>query len=1009
MKSFLFTGAVVWLGFASLAASAVADDADLARVKSAQAFRARGEAVTPAPDGTYFCEAEEFKIIAAGRDVPAGWRAGYWGENYYAATFANTFLSRKAFLGAPEDCGTTEASITVDIRDAGKYLVLVRYEAAYRFETQFRVKITQGRSTKLDRLYGARANTKVWAFGKRLATEVAWEWGAVENVVWEGHDAYADLVPGIATITLVAGKQPAPAAKRNVDLVMLTRDDAQVQKRIASEGYLPLDGWLTQDGDVWMRVINGGGAKVTVRSLTFYGGPMQQHSPYWVHMRNWKPVAIEVAPGATVDWINVGGTMDSLNDGQWGFSSTGPCQLEFGVKNAKGAIESIRKIACSGQLPLVSCADARYSRTIVTPGEADQALFDYLKRLHVPAKSVSKTVVYGVGGMSKTFYDFFGLNGAHVPQPTGYTDLRNNGPAQLEAACLKLSPAERNNMFVVSLGDEIGLPTPAGAAATEGFVAFLKSQGVKHKEVDPDAGDWSKLVYNPNEDIKKSKPGLYYWSCRYLHHYGIVAQKTLTDALRKHLPNAHIGANFSPHHGGGELTQLGEAYKWIDCFRKDGMTLPWAEDYIWQVPVGSPQMNSINLDLFRAGNRGKPGRKIMYYVMPHYPGNTPAMWRRLLHNAVGHGATILNLFEFDPVWVAYSENHVTSYDMYAAVLRALRELALYEDIIQTGAVRQAPAAMWFSETADIWRDNMPSFGAAKRALYVAILGRQIPLDFIIDQDAADGTLDSYRLLYLTDNHVSRASSEKISAWVKRGGRLFATAGAGMFDEYDQPNKVMRELMGVDQTGLIMPAGEQVSFIKQDLPFVKPIDEATLGNPALKMPLFGIVSKVKAASGTQVSGTLSDGSPAVIMNTPGKGKTLYSAFLPGLTYFKPAIPCKPLDRGSTDDAMAHLIPTEFDKGAGEMIGLLASDSEITLPVVASSRLVETSIIESKAGTALVVANWSGTPVASIDLTIAIPVPQHDVSLASGGKILVKTDGKTTRVRFDLDIADVVIFR
>ena len=41
-------------------------------------------------------EAEEFQ--------PAGdaWRARPWGENYYAATFANSFLSRKAFLGADD-------------------------------------------------------------------------------------------------------------------------------------------------------------------------------------------------------------------------------------------------------------------------------------------------------------------------------------------------------------------------------------------------------------------------------------------------------------------------------------------------------------------------------------------------------------------------------------------------------------------------------------------------------------------------------------------------------------------------------------------------------------------------------------------------------------------------------------------------------------------------------------------------------------------------------------------
>ena len=88
------------------------------------------EPVTPAPDGTIFCEAEEFTV-----EKP-GWQTQPWGENYYAATFANTFLSRKAFLGAPEECDETVATIRINVQEMGRYLVLVRYEAVYRFQTQ---------------------------------------------------------------------------------------------------------------------------------------------------------------------------------------------------------------------------------------------------------------------------------------------------------------------------------------------------------------------------------------------------------------------------------------------------------------------------------------------------------------------------------------------------------------------------------------------------------------------------------------------------------------------------------------------------------------------------------------------------------------------------------------------------------------------------------------------------------------------------------------------------------
>lgn len=985
------------------AVTAPADEAGEKRARAAQAFRAKGEPVTPAPDGTIFCEAEEFRV-----ETP-GWQAGGWGENYYAATFANTFLSRKAFLGAPAVTEKeTAAAINVDIKDAGRYLVLVRYEAAYRFETQFKVKVEQAGKIAFDRGYGARKNPKIWAFGSKVKDEVGWDWGAVENVVWEGHDAFVDLQPGTARITLVAGPQGSPPAKRNVDLIMLTRDVEQVKMRIEKEGYLPLDGMLTQAGEVFMRVENAGAAPVKVSSQSFSGGPMHQHSPYWVHLRTWKPVSVDVEAKKTSEWIDVGGTMDSLNDGQWGFQASGPCRITLGIKDASGRITASRTFDAQGPLSLVSWADARYGQPFQTPAEANQELFSYVKGLKLPNTQLKKIYVHATGGLPREFYDFYGLNGAAMSGPKGYVDLRQKSPAKLDELLQKMPAAEKQNMLVVSLGDEIGLPQPRGPAATEGFVAFLKSQRLEPSQVDPAAGaDWAKVLYSTAEPTKAAKPALYYWSQRYLYAYGIQQMKALTDVLKKHLPNAHIGANFSPHHGGGEHSYLGEVFKWVSCFRDDGMTLPWAEDYIWQVPVGTPQMNGINLDMFRAGNRGKPNRRILYYVMPHMPGNTPNMWRRLWHNAIGHGATILNLFEFDPVWAAYTENHVTGREMYAEVLRGVRELATYEDIVHSGQVRPARTALWFSETGDIWRDNRPSFGAAKRGLYVAIQNRQLPLDFVVEADATGGGLGAYDVLYLTDNHVSRAASARIADWVKAGGTLFATAGAGMFDETNQPNTVLREVLGVAQSELVMPADQQIAFIKQDLNFRKPLDHITLESGATKLPAFGVVSRFTPGKGVNVLGTFADGSPAVVANAAGKGKTMYCGFLPSLSYFKPAIPMVPVDRGGTDDAMAHFLPTDYDAAAGRLIGSAAE--KVVRPVLSEAPLVETNVIESPAGTAILATNWSGKPIPRLVLTITMPVKTGSVTLASGGKVEVKAgDGRTTAT-FDLDVADTLILR
>jgi hypothetical protein len=988
---------------------------------AAARYRSAGQAVRAQADGAIVCEAEEFSV-----DAP-GWQALPWGQNYYAATFANTFLSRKAFLGAPEAGPRTVATIEVDVPAAGRYLALARYEAAYRFETQFRLTVEQGGRTLLDRVYGARANPKVWAFREGLKPEVAWPWGAVENVVWEGTDAAVDLAAGRATITLIAEEQPAPAAKRNVDLVLLTPDAAGVEQRLKEESYLPLDGLLTQSGDVYLKLHNAGAAAMTLEVP-----PCTQHSPYWVHQRDWQAVKLSAEPGAATDWVEVGGLLDTLNDGQWTLTAQPAAGLnykvEFGVRDAAGTIASIATFdSQAATLPLAFDADTRYTRRIRRDVDVLYDLVDYLKAHPVPGSPPTRTPIFAYTfdprpddprytaalAQFKAMYSLTSTNAdvaAAGGPPRGYIDVRGQTPEQLEATCQKLrAEGKADGIAVVSLGDEIGLAAPADADA--GFRAWLQAQGLKPADIDPAAGDdWNRVTYSVAPEGATGNPGQFYHSRRYQHHYGIEAQKALTDVLRRHLPNAGIGANFSPHH---HHAYLGATHQWVTLFRRDGMTMPWGEDYIWQIPLGSQQMNFINLDLFRAGLRGKPAGRIHYYVMPHTPGNTPASWRRQFYGDLGHGMKLVNLFEFRPVQAAYTENHTSFPEMFLEVRRSFNELGGFEDIIQDGQVRQGVAGLWFSETSDIWDDNQAPFAAGKRTLYVAIRHTQLPLDVVIEEDALAGDLKDYRVLYLADRHVSRAASKAIADWVAAGGSLFCTAGAGLWDEFNQSNATLRELLGVEPAALETPE-PTVHLEKQDLPFVDPIDTVTLSagsGDSGTIPVIAARCRV-APRDAEVLGTFADGSAAVTRRQVGTGQATWCGFLPGLSYFHPAIPRRPVDRGSSDDAMSHFIPTEFNRAAGDLIAQATGDAP--RPVICSQPLVETTVVEAPHGICIPLVNWSAGPMAglTVEVDTAALNPAgagNSITLASGKPVQADTRDGRLVLTLDLDVADAIILR
>jgi hypothetical protein len=342
--------------------------------------------------------------------------------------------------------------------------------------------------------------------------------------------------------------------------------------------------------------------------------------------------------------------------------------------------------------------------------------------------------------------------------------------------------------------------------------------------------------------------------------------------------------------------------------------------------------------------------------------------------------------------------------MYQAVRQALHELGRCEDIVQDGQLRPGQAALWFSEAADVWDDNRSPLDAAKRMLFIAIRHQQLPLDVVVEGD----DLKPYQILYLTDSHVSRAAAQAIVAWVQGGGRLFATANAGMYDEFNQPNAVMRELLGVTPRQLQEAPGGPIRFGKQDLPWAEPIDTVTLRTDSaeVKLAALGLVSRCTRTADAAVMAAFADGSPAVLQRREGKGRVMYCAFLPGLSYFKPALPRRPVDRGATDDALSHFVPTRFDRPAA---GLIAALADFERPVVCSEPLVETTVIESKHGVLLPLVNWSAAPVQGLKVTVRLAVPTRDVSLASGKPVRTeRRDGKTT-FTLDLDVADALILR
>ena len=138
--------------------------------------------------------------------------------------------------------------------------------------------------------------------------------------------------------------------------------------------------------------------------------------------------------------------------------------------------------------------------------------------------------------------------------------------------------------------------------------------------------------------------------------FGLEQFAGATKTIKGLLPHAGVGANFSP-----QMDYVGDSFQFVECFRVGCLTMPWSEDYVWSVPLGTQQMMGIRLDMFRAGLRHKPvvagtqDHKILMYVMGHSPGQSRDSWRRQFYNDISHGMKIVDLYSFRSNWCSNNQ------------------------------------------------------------------------------------------------------------------------------------------------------------------------------------------------------------------------------------------------------------------------------------------------------------------------------------------------------------------
>lgn len=1059
------------------------------------------QAQAPAPKPIrLIAEAEDFKV------EKGPWKRVPYRENYYASTFAITFLSRMACLGAPEQVAKDQEAIAtqaIDVPAAGDFHVLARFEQPIDFAVEFTVEVVQNGRSVYRQMFGKLDDPKIWALNghKRVPMERYW-WGGTDNIVWQ-QKGTVKLAKGTATLRLIAGPQldggkpRAMAARRHIDVICLTNDTAGMaaQKKTS---YLEFDGWLVQDGDLFVRVTNpADGYGPCVPVIAPY--PSGQHSPYYVHVRDWpttkvlrsgrlvdatkyrltgprsravRPALLApmldpakfhkvnpkapkappkltipdneyLRPGDTSGWVPLGQALDALNNSQWlpqaeykGKADGLYLKLEFAIPDGKGGLKSVKTITVKGR------PDSYSEVTFEMPGNVatNPRIRTQVEALRWLRGEVAKFPKKGPTAKRFPIYGLLGFGSAMAsPTAVGEEATRlalelgdNTLVGQPGTWAAKLGVPQRRTLLVahwpvgtaekqiatarkqgtakdvkvVSFGDEIHiapLTPPKGkeAAFNAKFTTWLRGRGV---------ADAARAAFTND----RANPWFYY-SSLYAIDAGIESYAHDTRVLETQLGKGVLtGANYSPH-ANYIVTEL----QWVRPFKMRGMTMPWSEDYVWQIPEFSVQVVGYQTSGFRCGAKYHK-LPIMMYVMPHSPGNTPRDFRLSFYTCVAHGTKLVNYFCASPSAVGVTENYVATDDlpMWREIYNVSHEAGVFEDYVLDGIVRPAKVGLLLSSVDEIMTGDSNSKGgvhnAERKAAYYALRHAQVPVDFVTEDDVIDGRAKDYRVIYVTQQYLHSRAVKALKAWAAAGGTVVALCGGGCLDEFGKLNPEALALYGVKAQQLTKDPKTTMVLPKQDLPPYRPLDTVTWGkgDGAVSVPVLVWKQALSPADGA-VLGTFKDGAAAVVAKSHGKGRAVLCGFFPGLAYERSGLPLRPVDRSGVDGGYNHFLPTSMDVKFRRRLVDEMLPKDVTRPVECSESLVEATLIDTpamsgkRARLAVPLMNYTGKAIAKLTVRIPGAAGAKVVRSVERGALPAESREGALIVTLPLDVADMLL--
>ncbi|MDB5353662.1 MAG: hypothetical protein JWN24_115 [Phycisphaerales bacterium] len=562
------------------------------------------------------------------------------------------------------------------------------------------------------------------------------------------------------------------------------------------------------------------------------------------------------------------------------------------------------------------------------------------------------------------------------------------------------------------LADEIRTLDLQGvdAAKRDGwFRAYLRESGVTDQRLGAPVeearypGNLLHQAALPRDaDLRERKLAYYaakfgqQWSARQLRHSTDLIHGSAPGMKTETLPTDHGFFNaWGPPH-------IGMSASMLDLFEvasRQSVDQLSAEDWLGLNHMYGPAYTWTGAQSFEyltAIMRSAIGQRPILLRGLITPGDDNYL-RLKAYSALGQGTKSFFFWTYGPTFIGtenYWSDLQSQYDGIAKLGKAMEQA---EPILYPARPVRDPVAVLYSVSHDIWHSDDPAAFVEKRLLWHALRHLHVQPDFLREEDVSGGALSAFKVLYVTDECVSRSASAQIDKWVRDGGVVYLSAGAATRDEFFEsfvPPFAQRAWP--DDAAKRMKSEKHAYNERVDLPTIPAMARARgeIGGKHFDLPVIGCRLDLRAGVADPIA-KFDDGVPAMAAISHGKGQVIAAGFMPMLAYgqlagFKPA-------------TLEETWPTE-----PRLIAQLPLDRAGVTPVArASEPVVETSLLTGPKGSALVLVNYTYHPVHPLTVELRLPAPVSKAVSTSGAKVRLERIDGGARLELPLEWTDVVL--